>query len=113
MRFFIGFFTAAVALFSVLWATDAPGSGMGYAVGFFGLLLVGTLLFNKFRRGGWLSNLSRAGYLNQLAQLKATASATSTEPSATTEADLTGRTPQGEAMAQQFENRHQNRPGLL
>ena len=60
MKFFYSFFAAATLLCGYFWLTDAPGSGMGYATGFFALAGVGVVFYNYRKFGSpWRSSLSK------------------------------------------------------
>ena len=55
MKFFFGFFAAATVLCLYFLLTDSAGSGMGWAVGIFGALAVGTGGFNWVVNGSPLA----------------------------------------------------------
>lgn len=58
MRFFAIFFLMATIGCAYFWATDAPGSGMGYPTVGFAVLAGGVLLYTKRKTGRWLSDKS-------------------------------------------------------
>ncbi len=60
MKFFALFFLVATGLCGYFWATDGPGSGMGYATGAFAALGASTQVYTKLKTGSWLSD-SAAG----------------------------------------------------
>lgn len=70
MKYVFGFFLLLIGLGAYFGLTDGPGNGMGWACGFFALILGGVLLFNKTQRGGWLSDKAEGpgkGNLNSFA----------------------------------------------
>jgi hypothetical protein len=67
MRFFAIFFAIITLVCGGFWLFDKPGSGMVYPTIGFAVLAGCVLLFNKFFRGGWLSDKAESSKLNSIA----------------------------------------------
>lgn len=67
MKYFAGFFLALIAICLYFGATDEDAGGLFWVAGFFALILVCVLGYNKRKRGGWLSDTAEGGRLNSIA----------------------------------------------